>query len=346
MQYDKMATPAIGEVIAGRPCYVPAKVLDAVVASGEWIRVWRLGPQVVSVETRDHAIVRRAEPWGQDLETAVAWWTAERLPAPSSPAGLAVDANFFAWYRGPAWSRHGFALRGFVGGWQEAKVVGVIAGPHRVYDLRRAYRWALTAAPFPDRATMRPAHHWTTDVAGLHLVTVHPIAGAPPPLNHGGRVLYEWPADAIYGVPHIERWHAGVTWTRTRETTELARWLDRCPVPAVARMYWGPWAASTAVSCTYHTGTVTSLRPRTADGVRAHLITARVRRRLAEIAAPYYYVDAVITSGTLPTGPAPGDWRLVREYRDGVHIRYPGGYGPPGARPDRLAGVHRVPASA
>ena len=41
------------------------------------------------------------------------------------------------------------------------------------------------------------------------------------------------------------------------------------------------------------------------------------------------------------TGDRPGDWRLVREYPDGVWIGWPGAYGPPGARPDRLAGVVR-----
>jgi hypothetical protein len=338
-RYDPHAEPVVDAIADRRPCYVRQAVLDALVASGDWLSVWRLGSTVSTVETKGHAMVRPRECWGADLGAAIIWWSDRRMRAPSSPAGMIRDAAPL-WYVPTRWSGHGWALQELVGGWQEAKVRGTILGPHRLYDLRRAYRWALTAAPLPDRQSLTIAKEWRPERPGLHVVELEPWAGAPWPLRDGGRHLIETPTDiAHYGPPAITAYLGGIYWHRTIPTDGLAEVIDSTGVAACARTYWGTWVAQTPVERTYQTGTVTQLRPRGTDAVRGHLILQRVRRRMAEVQADYRYVDSVMTKGELAVGERPGDWRLVREYPDGVWIGWPGAYGPPNAVPDRAAGV-------
>ena len=344
--YQPTAPPVLGRIVPRRPCYVTERQLLDVVASGEWASVWRLGASVTTVETKSHAMVRPWEAWGsvRDLETAAAWWTARGLRAPSSPAALVVKAAP-EWYRAAAWSRHGTLLTHLAGGWQEAQVRGIILGPHKLYDMRKAYRWALTAGSFPERHSIQVARAWTPTAPGLHLLAVEPWPGAPWPLRDGGVVLVETPEDVDrYGLPRVREWLGGVTWSRTMDAHELAEIIDGTGVAACARTYWGPWVAQTPVSRTYSTGTVTQLRPRGTDAVRGHLILARVRRRVAELAASYVYVDSgmVPASQAVAVGERIGDWREVRDYPDGVWIGWPGAYGPARGRPDRMAGQRRA----
>lgn len=342
VRYDPLALPVVGREVPGRPCYLPMRELVDRQAAGGWLSVWRVGARVTTIETRSHAMLRPLDPWGRDFDRAAAWWTARQLRAPSSPAGLIREAAP-EWYRPTTYTSEGWARVYLRGGWQEASVRGVIAGPHRLYDLRRAYRWALTAAELPDRRTMTVARQWHPTWPGLHLVDLDPWPAAPWPLRDGGLQLVETPEDVVrYGPPPVRRWIQGTYWHRTIPATALGERIDSTGVAACARSYWGTWVATTPTTRTYHTGTVTSLRPRGTDAVRGHLIMARVRRRLAEQQAPYKYVDSVITTHPLATGDGPGDWRLVREYPDGVWIGWPGAYGPPGARPDRHAGLSLV----
>jgi len=329
-----------------RPAYVPRGWLVSLAAEGPtaWRRVWWLGGTVCAVERSDGIIVRSRDEWGtrDDLERAVAWWLARGMRA-ASPGGLLLQAAR-DWYRPVAWTRHGWAFKALAGGWEEAQVRGTIVGPHKVLDMRRAYRWALTAAPFPDRCTMRVARRWCPEVPGLHLVDVEPWPGAPWPLRDGGRVLVETPVDLdAYGPPRIREWVEGVTWHRTIEASGLAETLDNIGVAALHRCYWGLWVANTPTRCTFRSGAVTYLRPFGTDAVRAHLILQRVRRKLNTVQASYRYVDSVIVPAgqAVPTGEATGEWREVRRYDNGVWIGWPGAYGPAHGPPDKQAGVPR-----
>jgi len=332
----------VDQVSAGRPAYVSRRaLLDTATTAGAWRRVWSLGGTVTAVERADWVILRAKEEWGrpEELDRAMTWWMRRGLKA-ASPTGLVLQAAK-EWYRKVAWSRHGFAAGYVRGGWEETSVRGVIAGPHRVYDLRRAYRWALTAAPLPRRETIQVAHRWLPDRPGLHLVTIAEMDGAAWPLSEGGRCLVETPIDAT-GL-EVHGWHGGVVWYDTLSACPLGETLDTIGASVCQRSYWGMWAAGLSCKCQFASGAVTWLPPYGTDYVRAHLITARVRRRLAEVRAPYRYVDAVITTPdeAPPLGEQVGEWREVRRYEDGVWIGYPGAYGAPGERPDRLAGVQR-----
>jgi len=244
-----------------------------------------------------------------------------------------------------AWSLRREIHAGFVGGWEEAQVRGVIAGPHKVLDLRKAYRWALTAEPFPERRSMRVARRWAPMTPGLHHVDIEPWPGAPWPARDGGPVLVETPLELTkYGPPIVRRWLGGVTWHQWIPATELADLLDDIGVPALHRSYWGMWAATTPTTCEFRSGTKTELRPFGCDPIRAHLIVQRVRRRLAAVQSHYRYVDAVIVraDADIPIGPNIGDWREVKSYPDGVHIRWPGNYGPAAGPPDKQSGIKRT----
>jgi hypothetical protein len=331
----------VDTIRAGRPAFVSRRLLLETVTAGDWRRVWSLGGTVTAVERSDWTICRAKEEWGPpaELERAIAWWLGRGLKA-ASPTGVVLQAAR-DWFRPLAWSRHGFAAGHVRGGWEETTVRGTLPGPHHVYDIRRAYRWALTAAPLPKRETIQVAVRWLPDRPGLHLVDIAEADGAPWPIAKGGKVLIETPIDCTGLV--VKSWHGGVVWTETIGAQPLGELLDGIGASACQRSYWGMWAASLPSKCQHASGAVTWLKPYGADYVRAHLITARVRRRLAEVQAPYRYVDMVITTPdhAPPVGPNVGDFREVKRYDDGVWIGYPGAYGPAGGRPDRLAGVQR-----
>jgi hypothetical protein len=342
VRYQPRAFPSIGAVVPGIPSYVTRKALLRLAEDATCRRVWRMGNTVTALEQADGTVCRCMEEWGpvEDLTRAATWWTARGCKA-ASPGGLVFQVAR-EWYRKAPRGTHAWAAGWVHGAWEEAQVRGVILGPHRMYDLRRAYRWALTADPLPDRRAMYAAKRWDPDGVGLHAVDVAPWPGAPWPLRDGGRVLVETPTDVVrYGLPVVREWHGGVTWHRTVNTRSFAALLDEIGAKAVHRAFWGLWLASTPVRCDYRSGAVTWLPPYSTDHVRAHLILQRVRRRLAEIQTHYRYVDAVIVDAAHapPTGDAIGEWREVRRYDDGVHITWPGFYGPVAGPPDKHAGV-------
>jgi hypothetical protein len=345
LKYDALADPIIGRVVPGRPCYVSRRSLEEVISQGGWRRVCRTGAHVSSVEMANGAWVRPWECWGSidTLEQAAAWWTNRHMRAPTSPAALMRDAAP-AWYRVLPWSLRWQASH-VRGGWQEADRTGVLPGSHTVYDIRRAYRWALTAFPIPDRDTYRIAGGWNPRRPGLHLVDLEPWDGAPWPLRDGGRCLVETPFDVTYyGTPRLRAWLGGVTWGRWLDAEPLAQIIDESELAPCARAYWGPWISSAETKTTWASGKETALPGLAADPVRAHCITARVRWRLWQVNAPYRYVDSVISSAPVTTGDGLGLWRVVKTYPDGVWIGWPGAYGPPGQRPDKMSGVHREAA--
>jgi hypothetical protein len=305
-------------------------------------RTWTVGGTVTSVELADGTICRPLEEWGprDDLVRAAAWWLAHGYKA-ASPAGLVFQAAR-DWYRRPANGTHRWAAPYIRGAWEEAQVRGVILGPHRMYDLRKAYRWALTHLPFPDRTTMHAAKRFTPRLPGLHAVDIAPWPGAPWPQRDGGVVLVETPLDCtLYGLPDVKAWHGGVTWHRWIPTGAFGELLDQIGAKAVHRAYWGLWLAQTPVRCDFASGAVTYLPPYATDYVRAHLILSRVRRRLAEVETHYRYVDAVLVDErhAPPTGDGIGEWREVRRYDRGVRIQWPGAYGPADGPLEKHAGV-------
>ena len=345
MPYNALEQPSIGAVRANRACYLSRRQVQEIVQAGGWRRVCRTGAHITSVEMVNGAWVRPWEAWGsiEALETAAAWWTNRGLRAPTSPAALMRSAAP-AWYRVLPWSLRWQASH-VRGGWQETERTGILPGPHTVYDIRRAYRWALTAFPLPDRDTYRIAGGWNARRPGLHLVELEPWEGAPWPLRDGGRCLVETPFDVTYyGMPKLRAWCGGVTWSRWLEADQLAEVIDDSNVPACARSYWGPWIATAGTETTWASGKVSKLPGLAADPVRAHCITSRVRWRLWQVNAPYRYVDSVITPDRIETGDGIGLWRVVKTYSEGVWVGWPGCYGPPGQRPDKMSGVHREAA--
>lgn len=335
-----------GSVQRGAVCYVSERVIQEAVARAEWLRVCRLGHTVTSVELPGRTWLKRSAPWGtfEQWGQAAEWWQSKGIKPPASPAGL-MRAAAPEWYQTLPWSLAGALWPGVRGPWQEASVRGIILGPHKVLDIRRAYRWALEATgggQLPAREGMQIATSFTYSRPGYHCVEVEPVPSAPWPLRNGGVVVLETPIDMErWGRVTVRRWIGGVTvraWTRTDPLAEL---VDDCGVPAVARSYWGPWVGRLGVTTTWRSGKVSQMRPRGLDPIRAHCITARVRERMVAIETPYRYVDSVIVPerARVPLGDRVGDWRSVKEYPAGVWIGWPGAYGTPGAPPDKLSGI-------
>lgn len=335
-----------GAVVRGAVNYVSDRILQEAVARPGWLRACRLGATLTSVELPGRTWLKRAAPWGTEEQwgQAAEWWQSRGIKAPASPAGL-MRAAAPEWYQTLPWSLSGALWPGVRGPWQEASIRGVILGPHKVLDIRRAYRWALEATgggQLPAREGMQIATRFTPHKPGYHCVEIEPAGAGPWPIRSGGTVVLETPIDMErWGSLTIRQWFGGITvrtWTRTDPLAEL---VDAVGIPAVARSYWGPWIGRLGVTTTWRSGKSVTLRPQGMDPIRAHCITARVRERMVAIDAPYRYVDSVIVGARVPvpTGERVGDWRLVKEYPEGVWIGWPGAYGTPGAAPDKLSGI-------
>jgi len=100
----------------------------------------------------------------------------------------------------------------------------------------------------------------------------------------------------------------------------------------VLRSFWGGWAARTGpTSGTFDDGKIVKrwqLPNHSRNYIWAHLIMSRVKSRVYDVIkdACYVFVDSVITRKTLTTGTNIGDWKLEKEYPEGVVIFQAGVY--------------------
>lgn len=229
----------------------------------------------------------------------------------------------------PSWSPNAALAPAFSGGWQWA-APGQYRGVYRRYDIRSAYLWAGSLG-LPDPTTYRRSSEITAGIPGVYrVVLAEPVAGAPFPYDRDSvtaECLVTAEDVTAYDLP-IKEVLAGVTWTRDLDPEPMLRAVRlTSTAKQVARCYWGRWGMTEPLMC--HTRT-RSWRMANVDAnlVWAHLIVARVRRRVWESArdAVHIYVDSVITPHELTTGVGYGEWRLEQTYPDGVLIRGPGRY--------------------
>jgi len=107
-------------------------------------------------------------------------------------------------------------------------------------------------------------------------------------------------------------------------------------VSRVSRAFWGLWNTSAAPEVvSWKRGALSFLRPGTrmmknpwANPIWSAFITSRVKLRinLHRARVLHCFVDSVHTTEELPTGPEPGDWRLVGTF-DRFWVRAPGQWG-------------------
>jgi hypothetical protein len=207
--------------------------------------------------------------------------------------------------------------------------------------MRSAYLWAGSLGLPDTRTYKRCKRPWAARDGLYRVKLLHSVPSAPFPYNQVTECLATNTEIETYNLP-IAEVVAGVTWRNLTDPGELLNCIQCVSTwKQAARCYWGRWAQTQKVKC--HTTSKTWELPNPALNIPwAHLIVSRVRMRLWENSskAVHVFIDSVITTDTLRTGDALGDWRLEKTYQDGVIIRGPGQYGAMGAeRLERMAGV-------
>jgi hypothetical protein len=201
-----------------------------------------------------------------------------------------------------------------IGGWEEARAVGVIKEPLYHYDMVSAYYWAGTA-PLPVARTARVVHSYAGP--GIYKVKLlgSRLRRLPPPLRETGVEVWvsqeeieqlRLEVEIVYGFVFEDWWKPSALLSELREAAPTM-------YKRVLRAYWGGWAAESGPDVHYpKSGKRRTLPNPWRDTVAAHFITSRVRARMAVEApdAEYYYVDSVLLPRRLPEGRDVGEWRL------------------------------------
>lgn len=215
------------------------------------------------------------------------------------------------------------------GGWEE---MVLRPAPHRgrvyQYDLNKAYRWAATSSPLPDTHSGQHTDNWDAPL-GCYLVRV-PVGVIPWARAPGTYMVTSEERDALglrtglnaYNV----RWLYGVEFTRTVDLAPAFVALDeKFPHCAkrIGQVFWGMWNTESGPEQCGRPGDPGAETSRVmanpfANSIWSAFVTSRVKLRMHVFLpqALRLYIDCVHVTEPLPTGTAPGEWKLVRECDD------------------------------
>lgn len=226
----------------------------------------------------------------------------------------------------------------FVGGWQEAKATGVLRGRWKQYDLNSAYLWASTLG-LPKVASFRYSEH-IGKLPGLYNLELEcTLEHLPYPFNEYRFVNATSYEIELYGLP-VKRIIGGVTWDDCHDEDAVTRIVKQFTFQKeVSRAYWGRWCSDTPIDCVTKNKTW-QLRNPVLNYVWAHFLVSSVKAKVWQESknACHIFVDSIITPDELPIGSGLGEWKLVKEYEQGVRIRHAGFYGPAKGKWDKTTG--------
>lgn len=216
----------------------------------------------------------------------------------------------------------------FAGGWEQAKVTGVLSGRWLKYDMNSAYLWASTLG-LPRPSTFKFAKRLAARPGLYHLELATTLDHLPYPYNMRRFVNATDDEINLYGLP-IARVISGVTWEDSLPEDVVTEVVKRFSFGReVSKAYWGRWCSTDTIRCTV--GEASWELPNPAlNLVWAHVLIGRVRARVWQESknAAHVFVDSIITTDEIRTGSGLGAWRLDAEYASGVKIRHAGFYGP------------------
>lgn len=227
--------------------------------------------------------------------------------------------------------------------WQEAIRPGKHAGHWRRYDINRAYLWASTQG-LPVVKSFRYAKDFSGNYPGLYRIIQQDVQpSAPYPFCVYRDVNATSDEIDEYGL-RVESVVGGVVWTDNLPSDACTRVIDGMSFGKfVSKSYWGRWASNKGVTC-ITPGKAWELPDNKQNLVWAHLIVSRVKRRLYEYAstAAHVYVDSIIVPHEIPIGGGLGEWKLEKDYPQGVWIARTGMYGADPQHIDAATGQQRV----
>lgn len=230
---------------------------------------------------------------------------------------------FSSVYQSPAPKRSVIApFRGFsFGGWEEALWRGNFPTTTYHYDLNSAYRWAACQG-LPNLRHAFVAKDFNVPY-GVFLVDLP--RGVIPYERVGGIVMVtseERDHFKLNENPDVE-YIFGVGLRDNIDFTPVFAEVDAKFPAAIAkkisRSFWGMWNTRRAPEqVSFKTGATRQMRNPFYNPIWSRFLTSRVKLRMAALRADWnllhVYVDAVLTAEPLPTGTAPGEWKLVGQY--------------------------------
>lgn len=228
-------------------------------------------------------------------------------------------------------------------GWQDALSLGKHLGRWRKYDLNQAYLWSSTQG-LPDMRTIQSSD-FIGNYPGLYHVRLREVnERAPYPYNSYFDVNASTEEIDAYGL-RVDQIYGGIIWQEIVDPDAILNVVRQFSFSKqMSKGFWGRWASTRPVQCTVHSGKTWDLANNKLNLVWAHMIVARVKLRLWNAVrvhgAAHVYVDSIITKGELPVGTGLGEWKLEKDYRDGVYIGRPGWYGESETNLDAHSGVH------
>lgn len=225
--------------------------------------------------------------------------------------------------------------------WQGALEHGPLQGSWKRYDLNQAYLWSTTQG-LPDCRTLRASSKLGV-LPGLYSLTIIPDLSLPYPFDRFENVNASTEEIDAYGL-HIRRIHGGVVWQGIEPEDLCTSVIKQFSFAKdVSKGFWGRWASEEPLEISTHAGSRWTVPNNKLNLVWAHMVVSRVKMRLFNVVrthrTAHVYVDSVITTGELPTGTSLGEWKLEKEYRDGLFVGWPGGYGPRAGNLDSHTGV-------
>ena len=299
-------------------------------------RHWRMNGQLVSLELKGGGIIKPLERFpdhcydenlfGGFLENCYS----KDITRPSSYADLFYQKSFSPKLK---WSYNALFMEWFVGGWQEAKKIGVLPGHWNMYDMKSAYFWALTQG-LPDTRTFRFKRKYKHselhgfDCEGLFVIEIEKARETYPYPFNRKRQRYIATTEEIEQLElSVTKIHSGITWKKSSNVAnQMVDTILGLPASKqVGRSYWGRWASRAPISCRMASGREWKLRNILTNIIWAHIILSRVKMRVWRHSgnAAHIFVDSIITKDIIETGNEAGDWKLVNEF-DGLNIKSPG----------------------
>lgn len=337
--------PLYKEIVLGHDSYHINGALAQLAATEHAQRAWLKGSTYASVQLKGGGVVKSLEQFDRHGHTEDSFmaFLEECLRYEVSRPSSYSDV-FHQLFSSPriAYTVNRYLAPYFAGAWQEARVVGVVAGPLFRYDLNSAYLWSGSQG-LPIAEGFRYTERLTGNA--LCVVDIEPNPDAPHPFNRRSIVLAQ-PEDVDLYNLRVNRVVAGIRWNDNTNGDEILGITQRFSFwKQIGRAYWGRWAAQQPLKCrSYRNGAMQKqweLGNPALNFVWAQLIINRVKRKIYEYdACPVHvFVDAVITRHRLPVSDGVGGWRADGEFPVGLHIVGPGIYGVPGGTLLKRAGL-------
>lgn len=323
--------PSFLRIEDGRDAYLSPIDLTQMRKSREFSRFWSVmgRTSTVQVGKRIYKDASRFGRFGQSEDMFMSMLEDAARHNVNRPSSFA--SHFHDTFRSPRVTRSVNAIFDdcFVGGWEEAKVIGSATGLHRQYDINSAYLWSGSLG-LPDVKSWRAASAINPRFPGLYNITQADVnPSLPYPFNQNLRVNATVDEIDAYNI-RVAHVHGGITWGYLSHGQELLDAVMKFEAwKSIGKAYWGRWCSTVPVYCESKNGKVWPTPNMLQNIVWAHVILSRVKMRLYEVSQSscHVYVDSVITTQELPTSDAIGAWKLETVFPEGVQIKHAGNYG-------------------